>query len=355
MSMDKMKSYLSSMTQLKTMGNLLGIITISICIFIFVGMKSKTYKCPPQKQNRKIQCLDVSSYQNLFLCNYFIKASYSSCALGNFRNNYVAICALKHVIQQGCRFLDFEVYSLNDDPVVAVSSVSSYTEKGSYNSIPFHEVIECIKNNATSASPSCSTTSGICPNPHDPLILNFRIKTKHVNIYDKMAYHLSTILKDSLLNNQYSLTNNRTGTYDNNIWTTLKIGDMFGKIIILIDASGTLLENSKLYEVANVRSDGTTTNVMRQQNVNYKKPDGSANDEYYISPNHNKINIVFPTTKYSPINYSAKDCFNLGIQVCCMCFQKEDENLKKYNRIFDKERKAFILKNNVNPSVTLYT
>jgi len=349
----QLTEYIMSFKNIFTIENGIGVVTVLVCSFIYVGLKSRTYKCAKSKKNGKMSCINEVDYIQP-LCNYTIKASYSSCALGNFRNNYVDLCALKNVIKQGCRFLDFQVFSVKGDPVVAVSSVSSYNEKGSYNSIPLDDVIHCIKNNALATS--CGA-SGICPNPYDPLILHFRINSNEINIYNKIASSLSTILMDTLLDNRYSLSNNSTTSngYANNIWTTLKLGDALGKAIIMINGSGNKLEQSKLYEVANVNSDnGAYTTVIPFQNVNFKGTDGTTNTEYYSDNNKLKMNIVVPTSKYYPINYNAKECFKLGIQVCCMCFQKENPQLKEYNAFFNKDGKAFIPKNRYYMDVPLY-
>ena len=77
--------------------------------------------------------------------DYYIKTAYNCCALGEFKNTFVSLCALKEVIRQGVRCLDFEVYSINNDPVIAVSSLSDYNIKESYNSLAFEKVMETIR------------------------------------------------------------------------------------------------------------------------------------------------------------------------------------------------------------------
>ena len=71
------------------------------------------------------------------LRDYYIKTAYNACCAGTFKNNFVNLCALKNCIKQGARCLDMEVYSVNDKPVIATSSVNDFSVKETYNSIPF--------------------------------------------------------------------------------------------------------------------------------------------------------------------------------------------------------------------------
>ena len=116
-------------------------------------------------------------YDYLFR-DFYIKSSYNSCSTGQFKNDWVDLCALTNVIKQGYRVLDFEVYDVNDIAVVATSNSSNFTEKGTYNSIPIQDVIELIASKAVSNS----MTTDTCPNAFDPLILHFRIKSKNLEI-----------------------------------------------------------------------------------------------------------------------------------------------------------------------------
>ena len=89
---------------------------------------------------------------------------------------------LKACIKQGARCLDFEVYSVDGKPVVATSSVPNVDIKETYNSVDFTDAMNVVNEFAFSGS--------TCPNPKDPLILNFRIKSEHADICDKMATSL---------------------------------------------------------------------------------------------------------------------------------------------------------------------
>lgn len=76
---------------------------------------------------RPITSSDSDCSGNLY--DYYIKTCYNACSGGSYKNNFVNICNLKAVIKQGVRCLDFEIYSVNDQPVVATSTVDNYHVK----------------------------------------------------------------------------------------------------------------------------------------------------------------------------------------------------------------------------------
>jgi len=82
---------------------------------------------------RPINSSDPDCSGNLF--DYYIKTAYNACSGGSYKNNFVDICNLKAIIKQGVRCLDFEIYSVNDQPVVATSTSDSYYVKETFNSV----------------------------------------------------------------------------------------------------------------------------------------------------------------------------------------------------------------------------
>ncbi len=335
--------------------SILFFLTILLCIVIYILLLFGKPKCQKKIPNSGVLGLYHASdtKKNNYLNNFIIKASYSSCAVGNFKNDYVDLCALKSVIKQGCRVLDFEVYSLNGDPIVAVSKTSSFNEKGSYNSLDLSKVLTYVRDHAISMEPSTLS----CPNPQDPLILNFRMKTTLVDVYNKMAYLIRDKFSTVLLSNEYNLNNSisSSNTYENNVWTLLTLQEAMGKVIIMVDEVDSIVKSSRLYEIVNVVSNGIYTNMIHTNEVNYTMENGKTpTNEYYSSSNYTKMTMVLPPLQHRPMNYDASKCFNLGIQICYMCFQVENEVLKDYNQTFKDEGSAFILKNKFNPDVKLY-
>ena len=112
---------------------------------------------------------------NYGLRDYYIKTAYNCCSAGYYKNDFVNICALNNCIRAGARCLDFAVYSVDNRPVIAVSSMEDYSTKESYNSIPFGKAMETIANNAFASG--ATTCFG------DPLIIHLRILSRNKKIY----------------------------------------------------------------------------------------------------------------------------------------------------------------------------
>lgn len=184
---DKMKNmYLN--TQLST-ASLVKYMTIGIIVLLIISISlyitqkirlnnvncdnlSSLYKSFPSISSINT---DDAAYKYL-LRDYYVKTAYNCCCAGQFKNDYVNICALKTCIAQGARVLDFEIYSVNDKPVVATSSVTSYHTKEMYNQISFEDILNTVNTHAFSG--------GSCPNPNDPLILHLEYKVT-INLYIK--------------------------------------------------------------------------------------------------------------------------------------------------------------------------
>jgi hypothetical protein len=111
--------------------------------------------------------------------DYYIKTAYNCCSPGTYKNDYVSTCALKDVLKQGVRGLDFEVFSMGDQPVVATSTVDSNYIKETYNYVPFSEVMNIITNYAFATSTS--------PNSKDPIILHIRFKSSNQKMFQNFA------------------------------------------------------------------------------------------------------------------------------------------------------------------------
>lgn len=166
---------------------------------------------------------EIKSY-NLFLYDYFIKSSFNSCASGDLQNDYLNIESLNLAIRLGCRFLDFEVYTINGVPCVATSTNrDSFHFKESLNHIPLEEVLKTVKENAMS--------SNGCNNHTDPLMLHFRIKTVQRSTYRKMIDLLNNLFGTAIItesDSEYSTTDDRSPF-------SLPIEYTFGRVFIIFN------------------------------------------------------------------------------------------------------------------------
>lgn len=109
---------------------------------------------------------------------YLCFSSWNSCVTSG---NNVSLSQLEKVIQNGCRFLDFEVYNISGTPEIGYSS-SGYVAGQELpeletDTIPFIDICNKI----------VSTPS---PNSNDPLFIHLRIKSNNIEILEKMAESL---------------------------------------------------------------------------------------------------------------------------------------------------------------------
>ncbi len=280
------------------------------------------------------------------LRDYYIKTAHNCCAVGAYKNSFVSLCALDKCLGQGFRCLDFEIYSIDDKPCVAVSSlatdlhqlepVTNYYIKESYNSIPFDKVLTRLKLNAFSST--------ACPNNEDPLFLHLRIKSSSIKVCNAMGAMIRKILEPGGYLLPASASCGGGGCGSNAL--TQNVGmvplvELMGKIIIIadIDTSSTFRDaQTTLFEFVNIISGGTFMSVNRYTAI--KNGDIVQNAQL----NEKNLSIVLPDVSPRDDNYDPYVCFNSGIQFIGMNVQNYDANLEYYNAKFGDEGKAIILK-----------
>jgi hypothetical protein len=257
--------------------------------------------------------------------DYYIKTAYNCCSSGTFKNDYVNICALKDCIRQGARCLDFEIYSVNNKPVIAVSSQGNFNVKESYNSVSFASAMNIIKDYAFSGS--------TCPNPGDPLILHFRIMSNNKLIYNDMAKILYNTIEDRLLDKKYSYEN-----HGKNIGL-VPLKTLMGKVIIIVDKTNALFEDTELDEYVNIASNSVFMRALRYHDIRFT-PDMQELIEF----NKKHMTIALPDLNDKNTNISSSLSMKYGCQFIGMSFQNFDENMEYYDELFDSTGSAFILK-----------
>ena len=258
------------------------------------------------------------------LYDYYIKSAYNCCCGGEPTNSFVSLCALEESIKQGYRFLDFEIYSIDNKPVVSSSSQSDFRLKETYNYLDFDKTMEKVSSFAFSSA---------CPNNYDPLLLHFRIMSNHKNIFDEMAESIINHLSSYLLGPKYGFENNGVNL------GTIPLKEFINKIIIVVDKSNPIYIDTKLDELINITSNSIFLRLFR-------------NDQLYVGNyikdliEYNKINmtVVLPELSRSYNNYNANIALNQGCQFICMNMQNYDKYLEYYNSLFDGNNSAFVLK-----------
>jgi hypothetical protein len=266
---------------------------------------------------------DAYSYN---LRDYYIKTAYNACSAGQFKNDFVDTCALKNCIRQGIRCLDFEIYSVNNMPVIATSSVDDYSVKETYNSVPFADVLAVIRDYGFSG--------GTSPNPGDPIIIHLRIMSKNAPIYKTIADNLETTFTTRLLGPNFSYENQGKNL------GIVSLKDLMGKVIIIADKSEGIFESTELDEYVNIASNSIFMRALRySEGVKYT-PDMQELIEY----NKKCMSICLPDISAYNTNPSAPLAMKCGCQMVAMCTQNFDENKEYNDMFFDEVGTAFVLK-----------
>ena len=264
------------------------------------------------------------------LRDYYVKTAYNSCSTGNFSNDYVNTCALKHAIKMGCRCLDFEVYGYQGQPIISTSLSDDKCIKETYNSVPFDEAMSTI------ATTAFSTNSTVCPNPDDPLFLLFRLKTNDVSVLNSMAESINSNLK-TYLKPEY---NHEFG--GKNICAEPMI-NFKGKVIVVVEANPLLYQPGaeNMYEITNLTSNAFLR-ILKVFDV-LNSPDITE----LTSFNKQYMTIVLPDNSMSVENYDPMPPSLVGCQAMAMSFQLlRDGNLAVYNEWFEAgpSKSAYLLK-----------
>tara|TARA_B100001769_G_C22112606_1_gene602503 strand:+ start:2095 stop:3393 length:1299 start_codon:yes stop_codon:yes gene_type:complete len=278
------------------------------------------------------------------LRDFYVKTAYNCCATGGFTHNFVDTCALKHCIEMQARCLDFEIYSYDDRPVIALSSQNDYNIKESYNYLEFDDVMKTISDYAFSRH--CQVEKKV-----DPMILHFRIKSSNINILNKMAQSIFQHFSEKILPRKFSYE------YNNKDLGEVAIKDLREKIVIMInkvdDGNNSIvnIEESELYEYVNIISGGADMRLFRLDDA---KLNGQMDE--IQSWNKSKLTMVLPNNSNNPSNIDWEEMSHrvntlnndiiqgYGIQFIGQCFQYNDSYLTKYHEDFNTKKRAFILK-----------
>ena len=278
------------------------------------------------KINNKISSLNPSDPDcsaNLF--DYYIKTAYNCCSGGSYRNDFVNLCNLKNVLKQGARCLDFEIFSVDNEPVVSTSTSNDVYIKETFNYVKFADVMKIIENYAFS--------SGTVPNPNDPLLIHLRFQSNHGPMYKKLTAILNSH-EQILLGKEYSFENNHENL------GSVPLLTFQGKVILIVDRSNTsFMEHPKLMEFVNLTSNSVFMRAYHYYDVK-NNPDINELTDF----NRTGMTIVFPDNDTNPANPSGFLTRECGCQMTAMRFQYVDNFLEENMAFFDKAGYAFCLK-----------
>lgn len=280
------------------------------------------------KLNGKIRSVDFNLDENKFkFKDYYIKSAYNCCSGGNYKNSYVDTCILKDLIKQGVRGFDFEIFSIGDEPVISTTPDNSdnYYNKDTFNYIKFSDAMKILV--------EYSFNNSDAPNPTDPVILHFRIKSTNMSMYKNFA-KIFEKYSDKLLDKNYSYENQGKNFGD----TPLE--NLKGKISIIVDKNNTsFMDSQEFYEYVNMTSNSVFMRALHYYDIKYT-PDINE----LIQANRVGMTIGMPDKGNNPNNPSAIVMRETGCQMLAMRYQLFDEYIQENNMFFDIKGVAFVLK-----------
>jgi len=294
------------------------------------------------------------THTNLPLREYVIKTAYNSALTGNYVNNDM----IEYVINRGCRFLDFEVFyvgktstdkmglsSTTYTPRVAYSIDNTLTTINTENNLMLDDVLTTIVSNAFSSP---------CPNPHDPIFINLKLKSNNTDIYKAVAASIDNTIKDKLY---VDITKQVNNTYPAiPVTKDTLFSDIMGKVIICMDK--TIVRNYKDYtsctggvgtcydltNFINIETGSEDLNLLKYSEVmdqcvipihiNDDDTTTSVKTMKYVVPNTKNDNSLNPVISNFILKYSA--------QIPAYRFYKNDRQLQKYEEFFDEQKSAFV-------------
>jgi hypothetical protein len=305
------------------------IIFIAIYLyFYYSGLRSKNCSLMDSiygNVNGKIKSIDNSEQFNYTFKDYYIKTAYNCCSGGNYRNNYVDLCILKDLLKQGVRGLDFEIYSINNKPVISSSTSDSYYIKETFNYINFVDAMNVIRDYAFSTANS--------PNSLDPIIIHLRIKSTNQNMYKNFAKLLESY-NSILLSKDYD-----SEFYGKN-FGNVELKKLMGKVVIIVDRSNTsFLECPEFYKFINITSNSVFMRALHYYDIKYT-PDMNE----LIDFNKQNMTIGMADKGSNPDNPSSLVMREMGCQLLGMRYQKIDTNIEENDIFFNENGYAFVLK-----------
>ena len=267
------------------------------------------------------------------LRDYYILGSYNSCCGGSINNDFVSLVPLKEVIKQGARVLDFELYSKDGKAIIAAAPDSEPNEKvvlkGSYNHIDLDALFKTIETYAFGA--------GLAPNPKDPLFLSFRIRTENANVINQLAKKIQDVFGRRLLSSQLGNEGKYASKKSN--MQTVKIRDLWNKVIIMVDDPKNTYQGTNLVELINLSTKMPNYRVLRNYDIVF------GHDMSELTESNKKgVTLTLPDAVADDKNPKIILHQKYGCQMCLSNFSVNDTNHKFFLRKFQEAGTAFILK-----------
>jgi len=334
---EKLKdAFINSIKDFKESTSVVLITTITFVIiliafifyFYYTSLRSKNCSLMDSiygNLNGKIKSIDNSEQFNYTFKDYYVKTAYNCCSGGNYKNSYVDLCSLKDLLKQGVRGLDFEIYSINNNPVISTSTSNSYFIKETFNYINFMDAMNVIRDYAFSTSNA--------PNSSDPIIIHLRIKSANQDMYKNFAKILERY--DSIL-----LSKDYDSEFYGKNFGNVELKKLMGKVVIIVDRSNTsFLECPEFYKFINMTSNSVFMRALHYYDIKFT-PDMNE----LIDFNKQNMTIGLADKGSNPDNPSSLVMREMGCQLLGMRYQKIDTNIEENDIFFNQNGYAFVLK-----------
>ena len=275
-------------------------------------------------KNKYFEYVDTQGNTHEYeLRDFYIKTAYNACCSGKFKNDYVDLCALKLPQIHGARALDFQIYSLKNEPIVACSTSSSHNFKESINHLTFNEVISKV-NELFAVDIDYGLRDA-------PLFLIFRMHTRNKVVYDKMASSILEYMDSS----RFERYNSTSSTYDDHNYYLMrkKMNDMISKIVFVVvhsEPNNSYIERSELGKLVDIYGG----DMMNMRLFRYNDLKHAQNKEILKEESKIKMMYCMPELQNSNSNYNFLIPMSLGFQFVGMNFQQHDPDMIEYNSFF---------------------
>jgi hypothetical protein len=165
------------------------------------------------------------------------------------------------------------------------------------------------------------------------MLLHFRIKSENKEIYGKMASVLQSVFENRLLHKKYGKE------YQDKNLGDIPIEKIMGKIIICLDKTNSVFEDTSLDKYVNICSNSMFMRLHRNYDVTYVQ-----DFKELIDYNKTAMSIVIPDISPNPDNVNPTVPLKYGCQLVAMNLQNNDENMKYYNKFFNDYGTSIVLK-----------
>ena len=286
------------------------IIIISISIYSILETTRQASNCSRISTYKPLLNRNTT-LSNLTLLQVYVKTAYNCCCSGDFKNDYVDNCALLNCAKQGVRALHFDIYSLDNRPVISTASVVGNKYKELYNSLDMYSTMNIVKKQ-------------FIDKKNDPLFLIFNVNSTISTTYESMY----TILLELFG------TGNSTGNliyFTDNIGGT-QLSYLTNKVVICVQAyDPKVFYASSLAKITSLDLNGSTSKIYTETNIL----------DFYTNSDIASVvipafpQVLFPNKQTSATNFDfVTTGIKYGITFIGMNFQKKDYLLDIYNTGF---------------------